>query len=40
MIRILTLAALGAGALAGLLLWQRYGVAVAISEGAWFCFGA
>lgn len=40
MIRTLTLAGLAAGVLVGLLLWQRYGLAVAISDAVWFCFGA
>ncbi len=29
--------ALAALAVAGLLLWQRYGIAIALSDGAWLC---
>ena len=37
MTSVIKAAAVAALALAGLLLWQRYGIAVALSDGAWFC---
>lgn len=39
MTAVLKLAGVTALALAGLLLWQRYGVAVVLSDGAWLCLG-
>ena len=39
MTSVLKLAGLAALGLAALLLWQRYGLAVALADGAWFCFG-
>ena len=32
-------AGLAALAVGGLLLWQRYGLAVVLADGGWFCFG-
>ena len=40
MTRLLKFAGATAIVLAALLLWQRYGLAIALSDGAWFCFGS
>lgn len=37
MSRLLTMTVLVAAFLGGVLLWQRFGLAVVLGDGAWFC---